>query len=183
MKFPKCFFLFAVLPFFLCSCVTRLTYENSMEVNLPIEKTWELCTNPNIGNLFSDKIEYYCYDEEFKTGSVILGRHKDRNVYIPCLLTEVEPYKKFNCEIKEFLCTIQSFDSYEEVTPGITKIHTIMIFDSPLVPFVKSKLVKEIERISSILKNYLDELGVELQQGCDFQERQEELSYYEPSFK
>lgn len=165
--FPKQFFRLAVLPFLFCSCSSKFTCESCMEMDLPIEKTWELCTDLNSRINCPDNIDYFYWDE-FKTGAIVTAKLKGRGIYIPMLLTEVEPYTNFSFEMKGFLFKATSFMTLEEITPAKTRIYSKTILHSPFVPFMRSKLLNLTEKHSLISEAYLEGAGIEFQE-CYFQ--------------
>ncbi len=166
MKFiPACFLHFTTSTFLLCSC-SKWTHEHSMEVNMPIEKTWENFAHPNEWPILSDKIEYYhCEDDELKVGAIIQVKLKNIDSPFPILVTEVEPYRNFNTELKISSWNEKTFTTLEEITPEKTRINTKKVVQSFFLLFInKSYLSNEMESHYSMAKILLDQKAAESQE-------------------
>lgn len=53
----------------------------------------------------------------------------------------------------------QSFTTFEEIMPEKTRITSKSVVQSFLVPFMKSRIVKEVERQQAKIKYLLDEFA------------------------
>lgn len=148
------------LAFVFCSCSTRWTYETSMEVNLPLKKTWEVANDPNLMFQLSDEIEGIDCDEEIKAGTIINVKFKNIAKPFSLLITEAIPFKKCNSEMKLSLATVESFSDFEEITPYKTRVDLKVVVKSILVSFMNtSSLTEEYDLYFFKIKALLDELA------------------------
>lgn len=162
MKFsPMRIFCLALSTLLFTSCCTKWTYEECMEIDLPLEKTWEVATDLNAVPTYLEEIDHcYCIGE-IETGATIYVKPKNIDFCFPMLLTEVEPYKTFNTESKLFLCKSEGFCSFEQITPEKTLVSSKTVINSPFVPFMKTHLSKAMERQSVQTRDYFNKLANE----------------------
>lgn len=136
-----------------------------MEVNLPIEKTWDIIMDPNTILLFSeeglsDEIEYLQSDNELHTGSCMTVKYKQIKDPIVYNFTNVDPFKKCDITAKGFLFTLENSTSFEEVAPDKTRLYNKVTVKSFLIHFVDlSTLSNKIDLKYFQLNNYLNDLS------------------------
>lgn len=117
-------------------------FQSSVEINVPIKTVWSFLLDPVNWLIFGDSIESYSYEGEIKTGSVIMCKAKDKEIYIPLFMTNVNPYKETASQIKAFLISMKCTDKYEQISPEKTRIISVGTVKSIILPFAKSSLIK-----------------------------------------
>lgn len=153
----KYFLLFTGLPLVFFSC--SMTYEHSMEVNMPLEQTWNTLTNPHNWPLWSEQTEFVYCAEDIRPGTIIHLKLRDSNLCIPILVTEVVPYEQFNFITDICLISEKNFNSFEEITPQKSRIITRIDLRSCFVPFFKSSIRRSLDIQHAKIKLFLDEIG------------------------
>jgi hypothetical protein len=143
-----------------------------MEVNLPIEKTWNVIMDPNTIMLMSeegqpDEIEYLECDSELQTGSCVSVKYKQIKATIVVNFTNVDPFKKCDTTAKGSFITMEDSMSFEEMGAEKTRIYNKVIIKSFLINFIDlPDLSNKFDLQYSKLNTYLNELADKEEMGC-----------------
>ncbi len=120
-------------------------HECSTEVDIPLQTVWNFCMNPDNWPQWIDQIESCKIVGEFKAGSTVKAKIKNRNVYVTFLITDVQPFNSCTLLIKAPLCTQTSSCTFREISHERTTITWETSIVSILSPFMKGFFAKRFE--------------------------------------
>ena len=73
------------------------------EVDLPLEKVWEFCSNPANTPKWIDQFESCTWEGELKKGTVLQTKFKNRNLFLTTSVKEYNPYSEITIFHKNIL--------------------------------------------------------------------------------
>lgn len=135
------------------------SHEDSIEVNLPIQKAWTFYTNPTNWLKWEDQFDVVVFEGILKAGSQIKAKIKNRPLHIAILVTEVKPYEEFKSVVKHLLITQESGCSFQEISPERTRITLRFSVISFFLPFIKNTSFKKVEKTYSKCLNAFAEIA------------------------
>ena len=123
----------------------------SIEVDVPLEKFWELCINPSHW-IYQERFESCKLEGEFAVGSKILLKLKNKSISLTWVIKEYEKNKYYKVRFSRLLATQENTLFIRESENGKTVI-TIKIetlgFLAPFVHLMKKSTEK-------LLRDYTD---------------------------
>ena len=125
------------------------SHETSMEVDLSLQMAWDFFINPSNWPKWEERFETCVLEGEFKTGSKIKAKIKNKPIQISILVTEVRPYRECKCLVKSLFFTQESLCVFQEISPGKTGITLKLCVISFLAPFMKKFFLKHAENVHS----------------------------------
>ncbi|MDP1608382.1 MAG: SRPBCC family protein [Chlamydiales bacterium] len=125
------------------------SHESSMEVDCSLQIAWDFFTNPSNWPKWEDRFDACVLDEELKAGSKIKVKFKNKPIQILILVAEVKPYHECKYLIKPPFFTQESLCTFQEISPEKTRITLKICIISFFVPFVKTILLKNVEKFYS----------------------------------
>lgn len=125
-------------------------YECCVVIQAPLKVVWDLCANPSNWLHWSDpeRIESFRLEGEFKPGSKVRAKLKNKSIQLPILIAEVIPYREYKTVFSTVIFKQESACCMEAISPDQTKIVLKVSCISVLVPFMKSYLTKRVEPVS-----------------------------------
>ncbi|MEX0961675.1 MAG: SRPBCC family protein [Simkaniaceae bacterium] len=123
----------------------RWNHQYSVEVDTPLHVAWNFFTDPSHWPLYDDRMEAFIFDGDFKSGAQVKLKLKNKPNHIGILLTEVKPHREYRTLIHSLLAKEEKLTSFEVLAPNKTRVTFQICVLSCLVPFIKSKLLKNIE--------------------------------------
>lgn len=121
------------------------THEFTSEVNAPLKKTWDFFNNLNNWTKWLDMFESFHCSEELQNGSIIKGKFKNKNSFMSLIVSDVIPYSQAKLTINTLLWSQESITNYYEIHSNKARITTKTTVNSFLVPFCKSRMLKNTE--------------------------------------
>ncbi len=125
----------------------RWNHKYSIEVNTSVKCAWDFCTNPSHWPKWDKCFEACFLVGDFKPGAHIKAKIKDKPIYITILITEVKPYSEYRILMKNLFARQESLVTFKELASGNTQIMPQNWVSSLFVPFLKSTLLKNVERV------------------------------------
>lgn len=123
------------------------SHENSMDVDLPLQKAWNFYTNPSNWLKWEDRFDAFVLEGTLRAGSQIKAKIKNKSIHITILVTEIKPYHECKCLLKSPFFTQESLCTFEEISLGKTRITLKICVISLFVPFMKKFFLKNIEKV------------------------------------
>jgi hypothetical protein len=121
------------------------SHEDSIEVDLSIQKAWDFYTDPNNWLKWEDRFDAITLVGSLRAGSQIKAKIKNKPIHILMLVAEVSPYRECKWLVKSLFFTQESLCTFQEISPQKTRITFTIYVVSFLTPFIKKILVKNIE--------------------------------------
>ncbi len=125
------------------------SHEDSMEVDLSLQKAWNFYTNPTNWLKWEDRFDAFVLEGILRTGSQIKAKIKNKPIHIEMLVTEVRPYHECKCLVKLLFFTQESACTFEELSPEKTRITLKLSVISFFTPFMKKTFLRNIEKTHS----------------------------------
>jgi hypothetical protein len=91
-------------------------------------------------------MESFVLDGDFQPGAQIKLKIKNKPNHIGILVTEVQPHREYRTLIHNLLAKEEKLISFEELSPKKTRVTFQICVLSFLVPFMKSKFLKNVEQ-------------------------------------
>jgi hypothetical protein len=135
------------------------SYEDSMEVDLSLRFAWDFFTDPGNWPRWEDRIEYCTPVGEVKTGSRVVAKVKNKAVTITMWVTEVKPYRECKILVKAPFFTQEALATFQEISPGRTRITLKRCIIGIFVPFMKAFFLKNTEKTYSLRKRAFAEIA------------------------
>lgn len=132
--------------------------EDSMEVDLSLQKAWDFYTNPTNWLKWEDRFDAFISEGTLRTGSQIKAKIKNKPVYIKMLITEVIPYHECKYLVTALFFTQESLCTFEEISPQKTRITFTICIIGFLTPFMKKIFLRNIEKSRSKCLNAFAEI-------------------------
>ncbi|MGC1879422.1 MAG: SRPBCC family protein [Rhabdochlamydiaceae bacterium] len=120
-------------------------YEYSTEVDIPLQKVWDFCINPNHWPQWMDQLESCKMEGEFKAGSMVKAKIKNRTFHLPIFITDVKPFKSCALLMKGPLISQTSSCTLREISRDKTALIMKTSIVSILTPFIKRYFTKHME--------------------------------------
>ena len=137
----------------------RWSREHFIEVNIPIQKMWDIYINPSNWPKWVDQFDFCTFEGELKPGTIIKTKIKNRNVYIQIKMTKLKPYDECELLIKAPLFTQESSCFFQEISTERTLLIMKTSVISLLVPFLKSFFHKRLEYSNSKYLSVFSEIA------------------------
>ena len=145
----------------------KWSHEVTVEIGAPLHKVWNFFADPSNWALVVDDIDSWQLEGEFKAESTVTAKLKDKMVFIPFLLTRVQPLVSYELEIKNMLCTQITSNTFQALSDVKTVFVSKTYVRSVLVPFVKKAFVKNVQsfngaRLKAILEQATPRVPAEM---------------------
>lgn len=127
----------------------RWSHEHLMEVNIPVQKMWDIYINPSNWPKWVDQFDFCTFEDELKTGTVVKTKIKNRNAYIQIQMIKIKPHEECKFLIKVPLFTQESSCIFQEISTERTLLIMKTSVISLFVPFMKSFFHKRLEHSNS----------------------------------
>lgn len=124
----------------------RWKYQYAIEVDIPLQVAWNFFIDPSHWPLYDDRMEAFVFDGDFKAGAQVKLQLKNKPNHIGILVTEVKPHREYRILIHSLLAKEEKLTSFEELTPKKTRVTFQIYVLSFLVPFMRSKFLKNVEQ-------------------------------------
>lgn len=138
------------------------SYEDSMDVDLSLQKAWDFYTNPTNWLKWEEGYDAFILEGPLKPGSQIRGKIKNSPISIVTLVTEVKPYHEYKCLTKILFFNQESSTTFQEVSPQKTRINLKLYVVGLLVPFKKKIAAKALEENRSRRLSAFAELAAQI---------------------
>lgn len=125
------------------------SHEDSMDVDLPLQKAWNFYTDPSNWTKWEDRFDAFILEGSLRTGSQIKAKIKNKPIHIEMLVTEVRSYHECKCLVKSLFFTQESLCTFQEISPQKTRITLTLCVVSFFTPFMKKIFLKNIEKTRS----------------------------------
>ena len=129
----------------------RWDHKYSIEVNASIKDAWDFFTNPSHWPKWERRFDVCFLIGDFKPGTPIKAKIKDKPIHIIILITEVKPYSEYRALVQNLFFRQESLVIFKELSSGITQITFQVCVLGPFVPFLKSTLLKNAEQAQAKL--------------------------------
>ena len=124
-------------------------HEDSMDVDLPLQKAWDFYTNPSNWPKWEDRFDACVLEGTLRAGSRIKAKIKNKPIHIEIWVTEVRPYYECKCLVKSLFFTQESLCAFREISPQKTRITLTIYIVSFFTPFMKKLFLRNIEKTRS----------------------------------
>src|SRR5690242_6760622 len=138
------------------------SHEDSMDVDLPLQKAWNFYTDPSNWSKWEDRFDAFVLEGTLRTGSQIKAKIKNKPIHIEIWVTEVRPYQECKCLVKSLFFTQESLCTFQEVSPQKTRITLTICVISFFTPFMKKILLRNIEKNRSKCLSAFAEIAREI---------------------
>ena len=125
------------------------TCEDTIEVDLSLQKAWDFYTNPTNWLKWEDRFDAVVFDGVLRTGSQIKLKIKNKPIHIDVRITEVRPYHEYKSLVKVLFFTQKSACTFEELSSERTRIILKVSVISFFTPFMKKFFLKNLEKYRS----------------------------------
>jgi len=122
------------------------SHEDSMDVDLPLQKAWNFYTDPSNWPKWEDRFDACVLQGALRAGSQIKAKIKNKPIHIEIWVTEVRPYHECKCLVKSLFFTQESLCTFQEISPQKTRIILTICVVSFFTPFVKKIFHRNIEK-------------------------------------
>jgi polyketide cyclase/dehydrase/lipid transport protein len=120
-------------------------HEDSMEVDLPLQKAWNFFTDPSNWPKWENQFETCVLEGTLRAGAQIKAKIKNKPIRVVILVTEVRPY----CECK-YLLRLFSFQeslfAFKSISPEKTRVTLKLYVFSLFTPFMKGTFITNMEK-------------------------------------
>ena len=127
-------------------------HTDSIELNIPLDKVWRLYMNPDNWPQWVDRFESCDYEGALKSGSVVKAKIKNKSIYLPIFITEIQPHKEVKILIKSPFFVQESCTVFKEISPIKTRLIMKTSIKSLFVPFLKSYFLKKCENTFNMIQ-------------------------------
>jgi hypothetical protein len=124
-------------------------YESFWEIDLPLQSVWNFCLNPNNWSKAEKLFDTLVFEEKITKGSVLKAKIKDKNIYVPILISDLQPYENCETYIKIPFFTQKVSFTFQEISSEKTGVKINIIVESLFVPFMKAYFKKKMETTSN----------------------------------
>ncbi len=121
-------------------------YEDSMDVDLPLQKAWNFYTDPTNWSKWEDRFESFELVGGLRAGAEIKAKVKNKCAQARILVTEVKSYQECKLSVKVVFFTQESMCIFQEISPEKTRITLKVCIISFLTPFMKSFFLRTAEK-------------------------------------
>ena len=135
------------------------SHEDSMEVDLSLEKAWNFYTTPTNWLKWEDRFDAFVIEGTLRRGSQIKAKIKNKPIHIEILVTDVRPYHECKCFVKSLFFTQESLCTFQEISPQKTRITLTLRVVSFFTPFMKKIFLRNIEKTRSKCLNAFAEVA------------------------
>lgn len=122
---------------YLASYLFKWRHEYSTEIKAPLSTVFDFHQNMNNWTLWQDDLESFKLEKICDNKKVIIAKVRNRNFYLPIIISEIEKNKKCQMKIKSPLSLQISKFHYEEISPALTRITFNTTVSGFLTPFLK----------------------------------------------
>lgn len=127
----------------------KWSHEITVEIEAPLQKVWNFFAEPSNWSLIMDGIDSCQLEGEFKADSTVTAKMKNKMVFIPCLLTRVQPLVGYEMEIKNILVTQVSSNTFQALSDVKTVVVSKTCATGILVPFMKKACEKSAKSFNA----------------------------------
>jgi hypothetical protein len=138
------------------------SHEDSIDVDLPLQKAWDLLINPSNWPKWEEKLDACVYEGELKAGSKIKAKIKNKPAEVVILFAEVRQYQEYKYIIKSLFFTQESLCMFHEISSSKTRVIFKTSVISFFTPFMKKYFLKNLEQTRSKYLNFLSEIAIEV---------------------
>lgn len=124
----------------------KWSHEHSIEVDAPLQTAWDFYVNPSNWPKWEDRFDSCALEGQFKTGAKVKAKIKNMSAHLLILVTDVKPYHECRCLVKVPFSTQESLCTFQEISPGKTRMVLKIYVISLLAPFMKSTFLKNVEK-------------------------------------
>ena len=140
--------------------LSNYTHKCTMEVNLPLQKAWDLCSNPTHWTHWNDLFEHF--KGEPKAGSTILAKIKNRPATLPLQITDFVPLERFSVTHNSLHLSHTTSWRVQALSPEKTLILSESLFFGKFSAAVsKGTLLESLEVTLAQMLRFLTELSAE----------------------
>ncbi|MDN3507487.1 MAG: SRPBCC family protein [Simkaniaceae bacterium] len=129
----------------------QLRREYSFEVDVPIEEVWEFSSNCNNWISTNERIENFLIEGPFAAGAKVKVKIKGKDAFVTMWITEVIQNKVYKVLLDFSIYKIETSMSFERSGSDKTRITESTYVSGLIVPFMKSKLLKDLEEQKLLL--------------------------------
>lgn len=113
----------------------RWGHKSSIEVNASIKDAWDFFTNPSHWPKREKRFDACFLIGDFKPGTPVKAKIKDKPIHIIILITEVKPYSEYRTLIQNLFFRQESLTIFEELSSRSTQITFQICVLGPFVLF------------------------------------------------
>lgn len=125
------------------------SHEDSMEVDLPLQKAWNFYTDPINWPKWEDQFDAFSLQGALKAGSQIKAKIKNKPIHIEIWVTEVRLYDEYKFLVKSLFFTQENSCVFREVSSQKTRLILSTSVVSFFTPFMKNIFLRNIEKTHS----------------------------------
>ena len=149
----------------------KLSRKYSFEVNVPIEEVWEFSSNCDNWIATDERVEKFLIDGPFVAGAKVKAKIKGKGAVVAMWITEVTPYCSYKVLVDFSIYKSETLLSFDRSGSGNTLITESTYVSGLIVPFMKSKLCKALEKQKAALteqyKNLEKQSSVDVNVLCE----------------